>query len=1188
MALLVAVQLAHPGAVRAAQPWDDPSLSPDRRADLMAAQMLLPEKVGLVTGLAPCANGADGFVPGIPRLGLPSLTFTGAGAGIAGVCPNRANGGKATLLPAPIAMAASWDPATAYADGALIGQEGRDFGFNVSIGGDVNLARDPRNGRTFEGEGEDPLLAGSLVGAQLRGTQDQHMVATIKHFAMNDEEANRLTASSEVDERTMQELELRAFHLGLERSGAGAVMCSYNKINGVPACENDRLLNGVLKGEWGFPGWVMTDWWACAPPAVFAPADQCTTAGAALAGLDQQQPNASYYGPALLAAVATGQVPMARLDGMVHRILRSMFAAGLVDDPPAARAVDPVRGAEVAREVEERSAVLLKNRGGELPLPARNETIAVIGAPADEAPPAPSSPLEPGSPDGSSAYVNPLAPDTPLQGIADEAPAVKVRYADGSDLAAARSLARSSDRVVVFATSTQGEGHDMASLALDDEGDRLIAAVAAANPHTTVVLMTPTATTMPWLGEVPAVLEAWYPGERGGHAIAWLLFGKANPSGRLPITFPADEADLPTAGSAISWPGTASEIDYTEKLLSGYRWYDAKGIRPLFPFGFGLSYGGRFSFGKLAVDGERVVRFRVANRGSRRAAVVPQVYVGFPAAAGEPPKRLAGWRKIWLRPGESRAVAIPIDDEALSYWDEGERRFAIAPGLYPVCVGTSASRSWLAGAVAVDRPGGTFAGTPPAGCSRRQRAQRREAAAAQRREAAAAKREQPAKASAAPSTPPLSSGDGLEVVSQSSLSPRLLAATVRTAALPEPVNVRILLPPDYGAEPQRRYPVLYLLHGTSGGAADWTTQGEAAEATAGLPLIVVMPDIALGGDGGGWCTNWPNGAYSWETFHVDQLVPWVDANLRTAAGRESRAIAGLSQGGFCAMSYAARHPDLFATAFSYSGAPDIAWGAEAIAASTTVINATEVGLDRVPPNSMFGDRATNEVNWAAHDPATLAPNLSDTRIFLFTGNGAPGPLDGLVPNAGAMTIEALAHDDTVFFHRRLEELGIPSSFDDYGPGTHSWPYWVRDLRQSIGPLMASFADPPAPPPAVHYTSAEGSYGVYGWGVTMHRTAREFSSLENARRGGFELSGSGSATVVTPPVYRPRRAYRAKLYGSFGSRTVVLRPRGRRLRIEVPLGPANPYQQYTAAAAVAGTKSYRTSVSIEPLAKRRRR
>src|SRR3954452_18132088 len=234
---------------------------------------------------------------------------------------------------------------------------------------------------------------------------------------------------------------------------------------------------------------------------------------------------------------------------------------------------------------------------------------------------------------------------------------------------------------------------------------------------------------------------------------------------------------------------------------------------------------------------------------------------------------------------------------------------------------------------------------------------------------------------------------GLHVTAQKQISPRLYEVTVQTSALPGPAHVRVLLPAGYQSQPRRRWPVFYLLHGTSGAASDWTEKGDAEKATATAPFITVMPDIALNVDGGGWCTNWPNGKYRWETFHIDQLIPWVDRNLRTKPTRAGRAIAGLSQGGFCSMSYPARHPDLFATALAYSGAPDIAYDKEVAVGATAIINATEVGLDGEPPNSMFGDRVTNEINWAAHDPATLAGNLRGTRLFLWTGDGSPGPYD---------------------------------------------------------------------------------------------------------------------------------------------------------------------------------------------------
>jgi S-formylglutathione hydrolase FrmB len=435
-------------------------------------------------------------------------------------------------------------------------------------------------------------------------------------------------------------------------------------------------------------------------------------------------------------------------------------------------------------------------------------------------------------------------------------------------------------------------------------------------------------------------------------------------------------------------------------------------------------------------------------------------------------------------------------------------------------------------------------------------------------------------ASPAGAAPSFKDGHGLHVSAVTQLDPRLVEVTVTTAALPGPAHVRILLPSNYYSRPTQRFPVFYLLHGTSGGASDWTEKGSAERTTEGLPMVVVMPDIALNGDGGGWCTNWPDGKYGWETFHVQQLIPWVDANLHTIAARKGRAIAGLSQGGFCSTSYAARHPDLFSTVLGYSGAPDIAYDAKDAAGSTAIINATEVGLDGVPPNSMFGDRATNEINWATHDPATLANNLRGMNILMYWGNGQPGPLDPTPPEAGAMSIEALVNEDNIDFRSRLQSLAIPAFYNDYGRGTHSWPYWTRDLQESIGPIAADFAHPPAAPKSITYTIADAQYSVFGWSVAMHRTAEEFSTLQNASKGGFALAGSGSGTVVTPPVYPAGAQYAVALHGQgIDSGTTVTAGADRRLEIEVPLGPANPYQEDSAQAMATGTSVYTTTVSI---------
>jgi S-formylglutathione hydrolase FrmB len=375
------------------------------------------------------------------------------------------------------------------------------------------------------------------------------------------------------------------------------------------------------------------------------------------------------------------------------------------------------------------------------------------------------------------------------------------------------------------------------------------------------------------------------------------------------------------------------------------------------------------------------------------------------------------------------------------------------------------------------------------------------------------------------------------------------------------------------------------LHGTVGGASDWTTMGDAEQTTAGKALIVVMPDIALNNDGGGWCTNWPDGAYKWETFHIKQLLPWVDANLRTITNRAGRVIAGLSQGGFCSISYAARHPDLFSVALAYSGAPDIYHEPDARAGAKAIINATELLFDHVAPNSMFGNPASDAINWAAHDPATVAENLRFTRMYIYWGNGSPGPYDSTSSSTSRDGIETLVRQDNNDFEARLRALHLPAYFNAYGNGTHTWPYWARDLRWSLPKIMADFAHPAPPPSAVTYTSGDDRYSVYGWQVTMHRTARELSTLEHASARGFALAGSGSGTVITPASYLRGARYRVTLTRNHASQTIVLEAgHDNRLQIEVPLGPSNRYPQYTAQAEAGGTAVYTTRVTVARVAR----
>ena len=405
--------------------------------------------------------------------------------------------------------------------------------------------------------------------------------------------------------------------------------------------------------------------------------------------------------------------------------------------------------------------------------------------------------------------------------------------------------------------------------------------------------------------------------------------------------------------------------------------------------------------------------------------------------------------------------------------------------------------------------------------------------------------------------PAVAFGDagGLHVVASTQLDPRQFDVTVDTAALGRPVHVRILVPSDYG-DTTDRLPVLYLFHGTSGRASDWITNGDAEAATDGLPLIVVMPDAGFDGDGGGWFTNWFDtatalGPSQWETFHIDQLVPWVDTNLRTIAARGGRAIAGLSQGGFGSTTYAARHPDLFASVASFSGAPDIDYDPVIAAGATVIIDGTAFGLDGVEPDAMFGSRATNEINWQGHDPADLAENLRAVDVWLYTASGEPGPLDPPQANLGSSAIEGATHQSTYGFVRRAQSLGVPFHLVDYGAGTHTWPYWARDLRDYLPHAMAAFAAAPLDAPA-YYQSVEPEWSQWDWSVVMHRQAAQaFTTLSGATCDGFTLQGSGRATVTTPPCYLPGFALEVTI-GGVGRERLVAGADGR-LRIDVPLG-----------------------------------
>jgi beta-glucosidase len=698
------------------QPWMNTSLSPDERASLVLKEMTLDEKISLLHGtgleglspmspLAEKSNGGAGYVVGIPRLGIPGIQMSDAAYGVR---QSGENGRYSTALPDDLAGAASWDLDAASEYGALIARELRDQGYNMSLGGGVNLTREPRNGRTFEYMGEDPILAGTMVGQVMKGEQAQHVIGDIKHYAMNDQESGRNAVNVNVTKRAMRESDLLAFEIGLRGSDAAAVMCAYNRVNGDYSCENKYLLTDVLKKDWNFKGFVLSDWQGTH-----------STAKASAAGLDHEEPGEIFYGDAMKKVVESGEVPLSELDDHVHRILRSMFLSGVIDDPPQKGVVDVERDLNIAQKIEEQSIVLLRNEHGQLPLDvSKVGSIAVIGAHADVGmisgggsaqvdPPGGNAIMPPGQ--GQTHWQEQIwFPTSPLKAIRAEAPKAKVQYDPGTDLASVAALAKSSDVAIVFAYQWESEGMDLDTLALPERQDDLIAKVAAANPHTIVVLETGSPTTMPWSEQVNGILEAWYGGSRGSEALARVLFGKVNPSAKLPITFPKSDADLPHLnivkpppesttqnGEFAAWKRIAAglppfQISYDEGLKVGYKWYDAEHKPVLFPFGYGLSYT-TYSYSDLKVAPGKNVRvsFKIQNTGTRDGAEIGEVYAALPASADEPPKRLVGWSKVRLKAGESKNVSVEIDPEFLSIFDEARNAWHLVPGDYTFLVGGS-------------------------------------------------------------------------------------------------------------------------------------------------------------------------------------------------------------------------------------------------------------------------------------------------------------------------------------------------------------------------------------------------------------------------------------------------------------------------------------------------------------------
>ena len=695
-----AVTLVTARAVRAADKapptYLDAAQPLETRVEDLLSRLTLEEKISLVHGDSKFTTGA------IPHLGLPRRWMSDGPHGVRedinanSWYPAGRTDDFATCLPVGIALAATWDPDAARAYGDVIGEEAVKRGKNIMLGPGVNLMRTPLNGRNAEYLGEDPWLASRLAVAYILAVQAHDVASCVKHFAVNNQETRRNSINVELDERPLRELYLPVFEAAVKEAHVWAVMGAYNKFRGQFCCENDFLLNRVLKQEWGFSGLVMSDW-----------GGTHDTGEAVANGLDLEMGtyrpyNQFYLADAFREGLQKGVFPMAALDDKVRRNLRVMIATQVLDGRPQG-SINTKAHQAAARRVAEEAMVLLKNDGPTLPLdPGKITAIAVIG---DNA-------VRLQAYGGDSARIKAFYEISPLDGILRRVGAsVNVTFSQGyakdGDAAAlatrAVQAAKAADVAIVVAGLTRQrpfdcEGADRKDLKLPYGQDNLIRQVVQANPRTIVILVSGGPVEMDaWLDRVPAVVQGWYGGMEGGNALAGLLFGDVNPSGKLPCTFPARLEDTPAyAGGRQSYPGENGTERYDEGLLVGYRWYDTKAIEPLFPFGFGLSYT-TFAYSNLRLvagadpkDPVVTVQFDLANTGARAGAEIAQVYVhqAQPSQA-RPTKELKGFQRVLLNPGEKQTVSIPLGRRAFAFYDPGQRGWLAEKGDFQIQVGSS-------------------------------------------------------------------------------------------------------------------------------------------------------------------------------------------------------------------------------------------------------------------------------------------------------------------------------------------------------------------------------------------------------------------------------------------------------------------------------------------------------------------
>jgi len=655
-----------------------PATAARERAERIVSQMTLKEKIDQMHGFHD--GDQNRIVAGVPRLGIPPMPITNgpAGVGPGGGGPQL----RATALPAPIALAATWDPEAARQYGKLAGEETLALGSVLLEAPDINIVRVPQGGRTFETFGEDPWLTSRMTVASIEGIQGAGAMANVKHYLANNQETERGSINEIISLRTLHEIYMPGFRAAVQEAHVDSLMCAYPRVNGAFNCENAPLMGNTLKDEWHFSGFIFSDFGAVH-----------STVPSIMAGLDLEMPNGRYFSAALEQAVKDGKVPEARIDDALVRRYTVMIERGLFDRKQVERSpndtIPELEHGAVARRIAEQSMVLLKNDGNLLPLASGAlRSVALIGPYA----------VRTMTGGGGSSYVNPPYTIRPEDGIYSHMESQrKLVVLDGSDVDAAAAAAQQAQVAIVMVGDDEGEDHDH-SLALPEKQNQLIAAVAAANPKTIVVLKSGSAVLMPWIGAVPSVLEAWYPGEEDGNAVADVLFGDADPGGRLPMTFPVRAEDT-LASNPEQYPGLNGVVHYSEGLSVGYRGYQEKNIKPLFPFGFGLSYT-QFRYSGLTVSqtGSRSapqveVTFQVTNSGLRTGSDVPQVYIGFPhiEEGDEPPLQLRAFEKVDLRQGESKTIRLLLDKSAFSWWSEQSGQWKIRSGAFKIALGASSA-----------------------------------------------------------------------------------------------------------------------------------------------------------------------------------------------------------------------------------------------------------------------------------------------------------------------------------------------------------------------------------------------------------------------------------------------------------------------------------------------------------------